>query len=194
MTADNYISIFSAKKKLMAPHTNSTRTLQLKKQLTLIWKEWQYENTYSVMSVGFEVMIPTVKFVFMIAVCDNFGKVKAEVGFSVCLESFFPVEALLAKELLKWSSIIGCKQEVSMTLHILVSICFCNSLPKSLSIVRFLAVKLLKRLTSFCPSQWCSSNFAIFFPISKWSFEVKPLAVVPVNNIRLLKIHSQKLD
>ena len=59
------------------------------------------ENTYSVMSVDFEVMFPSVKSVFMIVVCDDFVKFKVEAGFSVGLESFFPVEALLAKELLK---------------------------------------------------------------------------------------------
>ena len=53
------------------------------------------------MSVGFEVMIPTVKSVFMIAVCDDFVKFKAEAGFTVGLESFFPVESFLAKEFLK---------------------------------------------------------------------------------------------
>ena len=153
------------------------------------------------MSVGFEVMIPTVKFVLEIPVCDDFGKFKAEVGFSVGLESFFPVETLLAKELLKWSSIMGFIQEFSMILHILVSICFCNSLPNSLSIVRFLAVELLKVWCpkppgphNFRPCRWCSSNFANFFPISKWSLEVKPLASVPANNIRLFKTNSQQLD
>ena len=65
------------------------------------FKRMKVKNTYSVMSVGFEVMIPTVKFVLEIPVCDDFGKFKAEVGFSVGLESFFPVETLLAKELLK---------------------------------------------------------------------------------------------
>ena len=45
------------------------------------------------MSVGFEVMIPTVKS------GDDFGKFETETGFSVGLESFFPVEAFLAKEL-----------------------------------------------------------------------------------------------
>ena len=199
---------FFLPKKVDDSPTNSTRTLQLKKQLTLILKEWKYENTYSVMSVGFEVMIPTVKSVFMIAVCDDFGKFKAEAGFSVGLESFFPVETLLAKELLKWSSIMGCIQEFSMTLHILVSICFCNSLPNSLSIVMFLAVGFLKELdklrvfksfkppgpNNFRPSRCWSSNFCNFFPISKWSFEVKPLASVPVNNIRMFKTNSQQLD
>ena len=53
------------------------------------------------MFVGFEVMIPTVKSVFMIVVFDNCVKFKAEAGFSVGLESLFPVEALLAKEFLK---------------------------------------------------------------------------------------------
>ena len=53
------------------------------------------------MSVGFEVMIPTVKSVLEIPVCEDFGKFKAEAGFSVGLESFFPVEAFPAKEFLK---------------------------------------------------------------------------------------------
>ena len=47
------------------------------------------------MSVVFEVVTPTVKFVFEIAVWDNFGKFEADLGFSSGLELFFAVEARL---------------------------------------------------------------------------------------------------
>ena len=48
------------------------------------------------MSVVVEVLSPSVKFVFEIAVWDNFGKFEAESIFSVGLELFFAVEARLS--------------------------------------------------------------------------------------------------
>ena len=75
--------------------------------LPLIFKK--NENTYSVMSVVVEVVTPTVKSVFEIAVWDNFGKFETESCFSVGLELFFALEGRLSIHFLT----TGCIQDLS---------------------------------------------------------------------------------